>query len=57
MSTYAVPPDLAGFESVKAFQQYEAAGVTVSSVALPIDDIRVSVARQHAFEINLSHPC
>src|ERR1700730_14151010 len=28
MSTYAVPRDLTGFESVKTFQQYEAHGVT-----------------------------
>ena len=28
MSTYAVPRGLTGFESVKAFQQYEAHGVT-----------------------------
>src|SRR5579859_513942 len=28
MSTYAVPRDLTGFESMKAFQQYEAHGVT-----------------------------
>src|ERR1700751_3668844 len=28
MSTYAVPRGLAGFESMKAFQQYEAHGVT-----------------------------
>src|ERR1700753_1296652 len=28
MSTYAVPRDLTGFESMEAFQQYEAHGVT-----------------------------